>query len=956
MTNKTIKQSLTVAVALGVSLSGVFADTSAQKDKTGNIVLENEFIKAVISPAGGKIIVFEDKVKAINFAFTDAGDHAGLGKARIFENLSCLEFHNGTYDTKIMKSGGDEVLVECSYIGKDKSNPWIGFEMIKKYSLKKGENRMNMEWIVNSHNSTGKLTPFMHNYLQLREKSYAFAQTSDGLFCRKVRAGSGSESTCMVRNISEPWGAMVSPEAGEGILCYDQSELTREFLFWLNESNPTIEPLFEGAEFAVNSSWKAGYLFAPLRGLKSCHFASADYAAGFCVEDSKSVLKFLPFSNMGKTTLKIYDDNKLLNEFSFDAKSGEVLTFTVSLAEKLQKLKIETAWEGQNKTHTIWASPLPEGQVKGEAELKKDKDAGREYAKCHVPKGKMFVTPEMTVPLGCIALKNNLSATNKNTLNLIIDAPAGIKLMNPMAHWGGIHDKISASDIKCEGQPYTRYIISRLSVVGNTVFAATDWPAGKKGAMFYQLKWDGGEDIRSQIDVESVHIPVAPFPKRLITNIPGFGMYQTYIDNWPGFYDAMKRVGCNTISSPGGGLRNPEELKAFFQKAREKGFYTFANFSPFHRARKGSLYTEDIEKFPAVSLMGEKSEWPCPSYRGKAFQDHVEMIAATGKLGASMLALDNEMWSGGDYCYCERCLARFKEFMAEKHPGKEYLDPRVFRKSPEKYPEYLKIWDDFKAMLGCEMYRPIAELFSKNIAEAKTPGPYMFGTYGALPSDVIRFMFVRLDDLLKEGIVNHAEPSPYTRGDVLKFVKEVKMAREATGNANILTWMSAGAVYPDDEYPAREFRYCLLENFLNGARGYLILPWYGLDADDLREHAIAMQMVVPVEDIILEGTVMKFPQAFDKGVKICGLQKGAEQLVLLSEYYGSADTPVSVGIVAEENCRAVNMLTGEVIAQVPKGSNKINAIIPQDDRAVLVYIGNREFDFSGREEHRIKKK
>ncbi len=955
MSKQTVVKSCLIAVVMSVFLSNAFTDTSARKEKNGNVVLENEFIKAVISPAGGNIIVFSDKVKDINHAFTGAGKYAGMGKPRIFENTNCQEFYTADYDMRILKAGGDEALLECGYTAKDKSHPWLGFEMIKRYSLKNGENRLHMEWLINSHANTGKLTPFMHNYLQLREKSYAYAQTSVGLFCRHVRAGAASESTTMVRSIAEPWGAIVSPQARDGILCYDQSDLTREFLFWLNESNPTIEPLFQGLDFAVDSSWRTRYLFAPLRGIESCHFASADYAGGFCLQDSKSVLKLLPFTNMGKTTLKIYQDDKLLDELSFNARAGVALTFPVSLSEKLQKLKIETAWKKQNKTHFIWASPLPEGQVKGERELKKNTDAGREYARCHVPKGKMFVTPEMTVPLGCISVQYNLPDKIKNTLRLIIDVPEGIKLMNPIAHWGGTHNQISESKIELDGQIYRRYVIARLSntrgVNGNSVFASTDWPVGKKGVMFYHLEWDGGDVVRQQIEVESVHIPKAPFPKQLITSIPGLGMYQKLIDHWPGFYEVMRHVGSNTISSTTHALLySPETLVEYFRKAREEGFYTLANSAPFHRARPGWHYSEDIEKFPAVTLMGEKSIWPCPSYRGKAFQDHASGLAAAGKLGASMLSLDTESWSGGDFCYCERCLARFKEFMTKNHPDKTHLDPRIFRKEPEKYPGYIKIWDDFKAMLGCEMYRPISEQFARNVKESGTPGPYMFGPYGNLPADAIRYMFFRLRDLLDQGIVNMAQPSPYTRGDALKFIEQVKMAREATGNSNILTFMSAGWVYADDEYPARDFRYCLLENFLNGARGYLILPWYGLDADDLREHAIVMHMVVPVEDIIIEGTVIESLQTSAKDVKICGLEKGDERIVLLSEYYGSRDTPVSFEIKVDAGCRVINMLTGENIGKLVKGANTVKTVIPANDRAVLLYIGNRKFNFTNRQD------
>lgn len=942
MSKRIATQPLTTLATFALTLLNLVADPSAQKDRNGNIVLENQFIMAIVSPTGGNVVVFEDKVREINHAVTDAGAMSGMAKMRVFEDLNCREFYAEDYDMEILRSAGDEVLVECSRTATDRSHAWRGFELVKRYSLRKGENRMLMEWTINAHNNTGTLTPFMHNYLRLRERSYAFAQTSEGLLCRQVHAATAHASTCMVRNVAEPWGAIVSPETQDGIIGYDIPDHTAEFLFWLDESKPTIEPRFQTTKFAMDSSWRTEYVFAPLRGLRSCHFAAADYAAGFCMEDSRSVLKFLPFCDMGATALRIHGDTGLVAELSLDARSGTTSTSPVPLAGKLQRLKVEVTWQDKSATHNIWASPLLEGQVKGEPELKKDEDAGRECARCRVSKGKMFVCPEMVVPLGCISVTNKLPRGTRHTVELVMDVPQGIELMNPTAHWGVCHDQISEANIELDGQAYTRYVISKLSRI-NTVFAETDWPAGTKGVMHYQIKWDGGEDTRQRIAVESVHIPEAPFPKLLITNIPGFGMRQGHIDSWPGFYDAMRRVGCNTISSSGNVLRmTPEDLDPFFRQAQEEGFYTFANYSPFHLAKKGYLYTEDIANFPAVSLMGEKSDWPCPSYRGKAFRDQVATIAAAGKLGASMLELDTECWSGGDYCYCERCLARFKAFMAERHPDRDWMDPREFRKAPQKFPQYTELWNDFKAMLGCEMYRPIVELFKKNIEQAGTPGPFMFGTYSAMPPDRMYSMFLRFDDLLRQGIVNHAEPSAYTRGDALKLAGKVRTARGASGNSNILTWMSAGEVYPDDEYPGREFRYGLLENFLNGARGYLILPWFGLDADDLREHAIAMQMVVPVEDIILHGTVMKSLQTSDAEVKICGLQKGAEQLVLLSEYYGTADTHVSLRVVPEENCRAVNMLTGEVVARLSKGPNTIDTVIPKDDRCVLIYIGNRE--------------
>ena len=312
-------------------------EPKVQKDKTGNFVLENQFVRAAISEKGGKIVIFEDKIQQVNHAFSD-GPWAGLGKLRIFEDRTCTEFLDENYKVKVLQNSGDKVTVECSYLAKRKDHPWRGFEVIKRYSLKKGENRLCMELVINSYSNSGKLTPFMHNYLRIRNKSYAFAQTADGLFCREIRAANSRERTRMVRNLSEPWGAVLSPEVGNGIIGYDVLDSTKEMLFWFDESKPTFEPLFETARFGMNSSWSNTYWFAPLRDMKSCHFATVDYAGGFCMENSKCVLKFLPFTATGKVTVKLYQGDNLLDQFSIKTEAGKTLTVPANLKKGLQKI------------------------------------------------------------------------------------------------------------------------------------------------------------------------------------------------------------------------------------------------------------------------------------------------------------------------------------------------------------------------------------------------------------------------------------------------------------------------------------------------------------------------------------------------------------------------------------------------------------------------------------------
>ena len=64
---KTIVTGLTL---LAVLLCNAL-ELKVQKDKTGNFILENQFIRAAVSAKGGKIVIFEDKIRQTNHALSN---------------------------------------------------------------------------------------------------------------------------------------------------------------------------------------------------------------------------------------------------------------------------------------------------------------------------------------------------------------------------------------------------------------------------------------------------------------------------------------------------------------------------------------------------------------------------------------------------------------------------------------------------------------------------------------------------------------------------------------------------------------------------------------------------------------------------------------------------------------------------------------------------------------------
>jgi hypothetical protein len=270
----------------------------------------------------------------------------------------------------------------------------------------------------------------------------------------------------------------------------------------------------------------------------------------------------------------------------------------------------------------------------------------------------------------------------------------------------------------------------------------------------------------------------------------------------------------------------------------------------------------------------------------------------------------------------------------------KYMSPKEFMKNAVEYPKYTESWKEFKAELGNEMFGALADKFKKEIKNhGNQDGPYILGTYAALAGDLYSNFF-RFDYLYKKGILNTCMPSSYSGGDAFAVAEKIEKSRKFLKNSDTLPWLSAG-YNANSECEPIEFRYCLLESFIRGSRGFTLFTWRGCDAMDLRELSIAMSMVVPVEDIIMEGKTIKKLKVSKRRAKITGLEKGTEKLILISDYYGSEDTKISFDITVDTPCRAINMFDKSVISTLKKGNNKIETIIPKSDRAQLIYIGKR---------------
>ncbi len=925
-----------VSGLLGIILSlSAIAGKMELKTTQNSSTISNGLLKATISTGGGRVTLFEDLKSKKNYAMPEKNG-GGLGKSRIYENLRNTELINGKYKLVTVRDNSDTIAIRASYTAQNRRNKIAGFEFIKTYSVNKNEARLVFDYMIKSHHSVGEFSPFIHNLFQLPSgKSFAFSQTTNGLFCKSTAPVKAGSSNNFISSLLEPWGALIAPESATGVVLVNDSDKLKELFIWLgNEQFSTIEPLFNKKLFAADGIWKTTIYYIPVNGLKSCHFAAPEYAAGFCEEDGRSVLKFFPAISLGKVKITVTLNKKKLLEKNITAIAGNCLTLPLDLPKGMNRLNISVVSKMVNNNHDIFASAkIMTGQVKSRAAVynSKSKISGK-YAKASTDRKQLFVSPDISSFFSFILL-NKLGKSQQ--VDMVVEAPTDIKCLAAVNR-NGTAQQLESEKITVGGKPYIRWTIYNC-YKQLLLFNVTTMKRGTTGTIYYYAKWANGAQPKQLIKVASITIPKAPLPKKLTTCL-GWMPASVHID-WPDFHKTMKHIGVNTVTSVSHDHKKEQLLKKTADAARQAGLYYAANFSPF-----GGFMRDDLKADKnacAISITGKPSKWICPSFRGKAFQNEIARATVAGKYGISRLWLDCEFWGGSQYCFCERCIKRFKTFMAKKYPNMKYISPLVFMKKRSEYPKYDKSWNAFKIMLGDEMYGALGKKFKANLKHSgQTSGSFQLGTYGAMPGQIYSHFF-NLDSLLAHNIMTIAQPSAYSAGDALAVADKIKRVRALTKGSNIITWLSAGYDINSECEPV-EFRYCMLENFLNGASGFTLFTWKGCDAMDMKALADTMRMVVPVEDIIVNGKVIQGLKSSMKAVKVCGLETHDEKLILLSEYYQTKATAVSFEITVHDKCRAINMRTGQQLAELKAGTNKINVVIPANDRALLIYIGSRQ--------------
>ncbi|MBI4027109.1 MAG: hypothetical protein HY360_19140 [Verrucomicrobia bacterium] len=544
---------------------------------------------------------------------------------------------------------------------------------------------------------------------------------------------------------------------------------------------------------------------------------------------------------------------------------------------------------------------------------------------------------------------------------LILDVPDGVQLssFNEFLDFYVIAS-VKKEPIKRQSQDYIRYTLSTaLPFYGLDMNFLTTLPAGKERVGYYQLRWEGGQSRECQILFKTIQLPKVRLPKRLMTGIhimTGEGNFQGKMpevlerENYGNYAEHLKNLGFNTVIlwvpewRGGAFARATPKLDAFVAHLKKNGIRVIGEHGVFGCWKRPLKPEESV-----VYLDGKGSSIMCPSYRGELYQDEKQVTATLASHGMSEVDWDWELYNyfESKVCFCRRCKDKFQQYLREKYPDVKYVDPQVFESGGngplhEKWLRFkddlVMDWiDDFRnALAGKLKERPGGERASLGLCclptgfdwnriskHVERMSPMLYAYYGTRPEPTVRSVG---DDTYAFYQAMDSDPK--------------KLAPTlAPGNSQEVPASGANAKVPDNEmvYPRIGMKYQILEVIAGGAGGFSLYYWAAMDGMAFKYVAEAINMIAPVEDIILDGRLEDVKPGIPS-VKVRKIRHPKGVVLFVSEY--SLD-PLELKLTEEvaQEARVIDLDTGESVARLTPGHAEFQVTLDKE-RARLFFIGN----------------
>ncbi len=616
--------------------------------------------------------------------------------------------------------------------------------------------------------------------------------------------------------------------------------------------------------------------------------------------------------------------------------------------------------------------------------------------------GTLYVSPDHVVPRGITYTHNreqrwlDASADPELDLRLVFEMPETVEFVGLRDSEGLEAKNLIYSEVgPSEGsKPGWKQYVAKLSSIVNApertgthmLYFRTTLPPGGVAQAYYYLAWQGGQQERQAIRIESISIPKVRPPTRFFTGVWHMETGDLKL-MCPDFPEDFASLGLNAINLyyVGHWEDDTERLAQFYDlgdsiytSARDAGlFILYNNFFPWALRSQYGLRDWVRSDVGARALDIEGNTVPnyagyvlCPSYRGEYYQEALERLRTFSQLKrwpASFFNMDLEIYGGRGrkVCFCDRCVDLFEAWFAKRHPDLNYIDPFALNREVQRpdtskneydvgteHPLHYEAWVEFKIEKFADMWRGMRDAIAETVGPVRT-APFddiTIADWAAVyPTTIQREDCLYGPYTMRESIQLYAVGAYGPAGLVCQpqFEQYVDLYYRQLGARRSMydTPPTSGYGWSGSSVATKPERtkYYLLETAMNGLQGMLLYPYSGLDGKQLAINATVFDSIRLVEDLIIEGERIVDIEVAGEDVHGRGFQLGDERVVLVGDNYVATDRREATLTLPVEGRRGVyDLLTRTKLGALTPNSPTIRLTIDGlEDRARFLYVGNK---------------
>ena len=623
--------------------------------------------------------------------------------------------------------------------------------------------------------------------------------------------------------------------------------------------------------------------------------------------------------------------------------------------------------------------------------------------------GTLYVSPDHVVPRGITYTHNreqrwlDASADPELDLRLVFEMPETVEFVGLRDSEGLEAKNLIYSEVgPSEGsKPGWKQYVAKLSSIVNApertgthmLYFRTTLPPGGVAQAYYYLAWQGGQQERQAIRIESISIPKVRPPTRFFTGVWHMETGDLKL-MCPDFPEDFASLGLNAINLyyVGHWEDDTERLAQFYDlgdsiytSARDAGlFILYNNFFPWALRSQYGLRDWVRSDVGARALDIEGNTVPnyagyvlCPSYRGEYYQEALERLRTFSQLKrwpASFFNMDLEIYGGRGrkVCFCDRCVDLFEAWFAKRHPDLNYIDPFALNREVQRpdtskneydvgteHPLHYEAWVEFKIEKFADMWRGMRDAIAETVGPVRT-APFddiTIADWAAVyPTTIQREDCLYGPYTMRESIQLYAVGAYGPAGLVCQpqFEQYVDLYHRQLGSRRSMydSPPTSGYGWSGSSVATKPERtkYYLLETAMNGIQGMLLYPYDGLDGKQLAINATVFGSIRLVEDLIVEGERIADIEVTGDGVHARGFRLGEERVVLVGDNYVATDRREAVLTLPVERRRGVyDLLTRAKLGTLTPEDPTIRLTIDGlEDRARFLYVGSKWRDRQSR--------